>query len=100
MEHGISSETYHISTSEIVSIRNLVEMICKKLDVDFFDCVDISDERLGKDSSYQLESSKIKKELSWKDKINLDEGLDLCIQWVKSNIKVLKSEPSSYIHKQ
>ena len=100
MENGISSETYHISTSDIISIRNLVEIICKKLDVNFFDCVEISDERLGKDSSYQLESSKIKKELSWNDKINLDEGLDLCIQWVMSNIKVLKSAPSSYIHKQ
>lgn len=100
MERGINSETYHISTSEIVSIRSLVEIICKKLDVDFFNCVDLSEERLGKDPSYQLDSSKIKSQLDWKYNTNLDEGLDLCIEWVKSNLEILKSAPSSYIHKQ
>jgi dTDP-glucose 4,6-dehydratase len=100
MEKGTCNETYHISTSEIVSIRRLVEIICKKLDVDFFDCVDLSEERLGKDSSYQLDCSKVKKELDWKDKINLDVGLDLCIDWVKSNLQSLKTGPLSYVHKQ
>ena len=35
-----------------------------------------------------------------KDKINLDEGLDQCIEWVKLNFDALKNGPLNYIHKR
>jgi len=96
---GVSGETYHISTNEIVTIRELVERICRKLDVDFKAHVEVVGERLGKDAAYMLDSSKIRESLGWQDHVSLNEGLDGCIEWVQSNLDDLKREPWDYIHK-
>ena len=99
MEQAKVGETYHISTNEVISIRKLVESICLKLNVKFEDHVEVVGERAGKDSAYHLDSSKLRKEMNWKDQINLDQGLDECISWVKENIEDLKKESFNYHHK-
>ena len=83
----------------MISIRTLVEHICKKLEVNFEDHVEFVGERVGKDSAYHLDSTKLRTELDWQDHINLDQGLDECIFWVKSNFETLKNEPHDYIHR-
>ena len=100
MLNGKNGETYHISTPEVVSIRELVERICKKLSVSFEDHVEIVGERLGKDAAYHLRSEKIRNALGWEDKISLDQGLDDCIHWVTTHFDALKNQPFNYIHKQ
>jgi dTDP-glucose 4,6-dehydratase len=96
---GKNGESYHISTSEIISIRDLVDKICQKLERNFDECVEVVGERLGKDLAYHLDSSKVRKELIWQDAINLDQGLDECIEWVKENYDVLTTGPYNYKHK-
>jgi dTDP-glucose 4,6-dehydratase len=99
MQQGQDGDTYHISTNEVISIRELVERICEKLEVNFEDHVEFVGERVGKDSAYHLDSTKLRTELDWQDHINLDQGLDECIFWVKSNFDVLKNQPFDYQHK-
>jgi dTDP-glucose 4,6-dehydratase len=99
MQNGQSGDTYHISTNDVVSIRALVECICKKLEVNFEDAVEFVGERLGKDSAYHLSSTKLRNELGWQDRISLDQGLDECIDWVKYNFDILKGQPYDYQHK-
>jgi dTDP-glucose 4,6-dehydratase len=69
------------------------------LDVKFEDHVDFVGERIGKDAAYHLDSTKLRTELGWQDRINLDQGLDECIAWVKSNFEALKVQPLVYQHK-
>lgn len=99
MKNGQNGEAYHISTNEVVSIRDLVALICNKLEVNFDDYVEVVGERLGKDSAYHLDSTKIRSNLKWSDRIKLDSGLDECIAWVKDNLKTLRDQPFNYIHK-
>ena len=99
MLNGRLGETYHISTSEVVSIRELVERICAKLGVAFEDHVEVVGERLGKDSAYHLDSSKVRKELGWNDRVSLDQGLNECIDWVQKNFDALKASKYDYTHK-
>jgi len=99
MEQGKIGHTYHISTNEIISIRELVERICIKLNVRFKDYVEIVGDRAGKDSAYQLDSTKLREEMDWKDQTDLDQGLDECISWVKENLEALKEEVFDYQHK-
>lgn len=99
MTHGEVGETYHISTNEIVSIYELVKLICKKMNVDFDDAVEVVGERLGKDAAYMLDSTKIRNALGWVDHISLDQGLSECIAWVDDNLEVLKTLEMNYIHK-
>jgi dTDP-glucose 4,6-dehydratase len=97
--NGRDGETYHISTNEVISIRDLVAMICERLSVRFEDHVEIVGERLGKDSAYHLDSSKLREELGWCDQISLEQGIDECIQWVRNHFDALKSQPYDYVHK-
>lgn len=99
MKNGRDGDTYHISTNEVVSIRELVERICVKLNANFKDHVEVVGERLGKDSAYHLDSTKLRTELGWQDRINLDQGLDECIEWVRTHFEALKAQPYDYIHK-
>jgi len=99
MQKGQDGNTYHISTNEVISIRELVERICFKLGVKFEDHVEFVGERAGKDAAYHLDSTKLRTELGWQDRINLDQGLDECIAWVKSNFEALKVQPLDYQHK-
>lgn len=99
MLDGRNGDTYHISTNEVITIRELVEKLCQKLGVRFEDHAEIVGERLGKDAAYQLDSTKLRTELGWQDKVSLDQGLDQCIDWVKTNFEALKNQPFDYIHK-
>lgn len=99
MQNGKNGDTYHISTGDVVTVRNLVELICSKLGVRFKDHVEIVGDRLGKDAAYHLDSTKVRSELEWRDKITLDQGLDECIHWVHTNIDVLKTQHFDYLHK-
>lgn len=92
-------ETYHISTERIVSIRELVELICAMLNKSFEDSVDVAPDRVGKDDAYWLNSDKIKTELGWSDHTSLETGLEGCIAWIQDNLEVLKTQPVNYEHR-
>jgi dTDP-glucose 4,6-dehydratase len=99
MKNGRIGETYHISTNEVISIRNLVERICEKLGVSVDKHVEVVGERLGKDSAYHLDSSTLRNELGWQDHYSLEQGLDECIAWVKGNFDAIRLQSFDYIHK-
>ena len=99
MVNGLNGSTYHISTSQVISIKSLVQKICEKLNRDFSDHVEIVGERLGKDSAYHLDSSKLRQELNWQDQITLDQGIDEAIAWVIKHFNVLSMQEHNYIHK-
>lgn len=98
--NGVAGGTYHISTDLHISIRALVEMICKKMKADFLKLVEIVDERPGKDAAYLLDSSKLRRELSWTDRISLEDGIGETIDWINNNFEELKKQPFEYIHKE
>jgi dTDP-glucose 4,6-dehydratase len=99
MTQGTPGETYHISTSRIISVRDLVQFICDRMGAKFEDCVDIVDERLGKDAAYTLNSAKLRSQLGWQDQVSLEQGIDETIAWVEQWLGDLKQQPFDYIHK-
>ena len=98
--HGKLGDVYHLSSPELISIRDLVDRICSRLGVRFQDHVEIVGERLGKDAAYILNSSKVRDELGWKDIVSLDTGIDETIAWVDANLDNLRQQPLDYIHKK
>jgi dTDP-glucose 4,6-dehydratase len=65
----------------------------------FEDHVDVVGERLGKDSAYLLDCQLARDQLSWEPKIDLEEGIDRTIGWVRDNLDELLRQPQDYIHK-
>ena len=96
---GRLGESYHISGYELVSIRALVETILARLGKSFDSCVELGPERPGKDTTYMLDSFKLRTELGWRDRISLEEGIDDTIAWAERFGPVLSELPLQYIHK-
>jgi len=99
MRDGTSGEAYHISTGRIISVRNLVQMICERMKARFDECVEVVGERLGKDAAYRLNSGKLRDQLGWQDRISLEQGIGQTIAWVEKHLDDLRSQPLDYIHK-
>ena len=99
-KNGKIGNTYHISTDRLITIKELVRLICKKMNKNFDQLVEIKKENSGKDLAYKLSSSKLKKELKWNSKVNLDSGIDKTLNWILKNYKKLKFENTYYIHKK
>ena len=91
--------TWHLSTKESISIRELVQLICDITNTSFNDIVEIGKERLGKDQSYLLDSDSIRNKFNWNDDIKLDEGLKETINWIDLNLTDMKEISWEYNHK-
>jgi dTDP-glucose 4,6-dehydratase len=96
---GEPGSTWHLSTQRSCSIRGLVEQICILANASFEELMQSTEERLGKDQSYLLDSSAMRQVHSWSDQITLREGLEETLDWVNANLDTLKTMPWSYQHK-
>ena len=96
---GVAGETYHVSTSRMITVRQLVELICTQMKVRFEDHVEVVGERLGKDAAYQLDTTKIRTELGWRDRISLELGIEETCAWIDHWFDDLRQQPFDYLHK-
>lgn len=100
INNGKIGETYHISTNDIVTVKELTEKMCDVMGVAFEDHVKVVGERLGKDGAYKLATEKIRSELGWNDVVSLEQGIHDCVKWVEKFEHELAKLPQSYIHKK
>lgn len=96
---GTPGRSYHISTEEIVSIRRLVEMACDLTGTEFDSMVEAVSERPGKDATYMLDSTRLKKDLNWRPVIDLKTGISDTLAWIDDNLETLSVESQEYVHK-
>ncbi len=96
---GTPGDSYHISTGETGSIRDLIEAICVLTERRFDELAEVVGDRMGKDQAYLLDSGKIRTELGWRDSISLADGLKDTLGWIDANLATLQSLPADYIHK-
>ena len=100
IEKGKPGQIYHFSTDEFVTIRELVEKIAKKGQLELEDFVKVGPERPGKDAAYLMNANKAKKELGWHPRYDLDSGLEETLQWVRGNLDTIRDMPKEYIHRE
>lgn len=98
IEKGRVGEVYHLSPKSGYSVRGIVEMISKKMGLDFVQVTETVGERLGQDARYVIDSTKARNELGWKPRISIDEGLDEVIEWINHDWKTIVQQPFEYIH--
>jgi len=99
MRNGRIGEGYHLSPDSGVAVRDIVRMICEKMDIEFEKVTREVDERLGQDKAYVIDSSKVRSEFGWKPSVSLEAGLLEVIHWINREWEIIKSLPHEYIHK-
>tara|TARA_Y100000294_G_C8545009_1_gene332723 strand:- start:82 stop:1077 length:996 start_codon:yes stop_codon:yes gene_type:complete len=82
IKKGQIGEIYNVGPDKPTSIKEVVERVAAKFDKNLDEVVEITDDRVGQDSRYWLDTSKIKNTLGWKMKIDFDSGLDEVKDWV------------------
>lgn len=89
-------EVYNVGPKEPTSIKDVVKKCADALSIKFEDLCEIAPDRLGQDSRYWLDSSKIEKDVGWTQSISWDEGLSEMVDWGKKYIDILKTWPKGY----
>ena len=102
---GKSGQSYNVGSN--INIRNidlvkkLIEL-CKKQKIRLGANSKISfiKDRPGHDFRYALNSNKIKRDVNWRNKTNINNGLIQTIKWYKNNKKFLKKTSSKIFTKR
>jgi dTDP-glucose 4,6-dehydratase len=77
LKYGKIGNTYHFTSNEYLTIKNIVKKIYKFKNENFFNNVQLVPDRKGKDFCYKLSSKATHRALRFKPKINLDKGIKL-----------------------
>lgn len=78
------------------SIREVVERCAGALGMPFDELCEVSEERLGQDSRYWLDSTAIKDAVGWEPEIGWDEGLAEMVDWGKTYLDDIRDWPTDY----
>jgi len=84
LQNGKSGESYNISSNNEIDNITIVEKILSLLDKSS-DLIEFVEDRPGHDFRYSMDSSKIRKELDWTQKLDFDKGLEQTVDWYLSN---------------
>lgn len=99
MVAGKIGEVYHISSDNLMPIKSIVDLVAQKYGKRLHDICFDHFERQGKDDSYSLNSSKIRRDLNWKENISIEKGISNIVKWGKIHEKEILKLPWNYSHK-
>lgn len=88
---------YNAGPKDPTSIRRVVELTAQALGMPFEQLCEMTEDRLGQDSRYWLDSSAIKKDVGWEPQISWEEGLDEMVVWGRKYIDQLRDWPMDYV---
>jgi dTDP-glucose 4,6-dehydratase len=85
--NGRFGERYCISGMDEVTNLSLTKLILNKLNKSH-SLIEYVTDRLGHDIRYSTDNTRIINELNWEPKLNLSEGLDITIEWIKNESRI------------
>lgn len=83
-ENGRIGEKYNIGGECELTNIDLIKMILDKMNMSE-NMIEYIEDRPGHDRRYSTDISKIKNEINWSPRFNIDNGLDRTISWYKTN---------------
>ena len=99
MEQGTVGELYHLSPDEGVAVKDVVDIISKRMGKTLAETVDIVAERPGQDAAYVIDSTKARTQLGWRPQLSLIQGLDDVATWVEKYWVEIQAQSLEYHHK-
>ncbi len=96
-EKAPAGRIYNAGAEEPVSIRTLVELVARELEISFNELVEIKPGRPGEDAQYWLDSSRIKDELGWEPEISIEEGVRDMVDWGRKYLPLIADAPTEYV---
>ena len=88
---------YNAGPKDPISIRRVVELTAEALGIPFQQLCEMTEDRLGQDSRYWLDSSAIKRDVGWEPQVGWQEGLKEMADWGRKYIGQLRDWPVDYV---
>ncbi len=85
LREGKIGETYCVGGDNQPTNLEIVKILIDLLDAKEDECISYVDDRIGHDFRYDIDYTKINKELGWSPSVNLKEGLEKTVKWYKEN---------------
>lgn len=95
-ERGPKGEIFNCGPAEPTSIREVVERCAEALGMELGDLAEVTEDRLGQDSRYWLDSSALREATGWEAEIGWDQGLAEMVDWVKRYLPELSEADTGY----
>lgn len=99
LEQGDLGQIYNLSPDGGISVRDMVDLICRKMGKSLEECTEIVAERPGQDAAYVIDSSKARRKFGWLPRIGYEEGLADVIDWVEGFWDEIRNQSLAYEHK-
>jgi len=87
---------YNAGPPTPIAIRDLVARTAAAMDLTLEELCEITDDRLGQDAQYWLDSRAIHQDVGWEPRIDLDTGLREMVEWGRKYLDVLKDWDTGY----
>lgn len=88
---------YNAGPAQPTPIREVVERTANAMGLKLEDVAEVSGDRLGQDSRYWLDSTRIKEQLGWEPLVGWDEGLAEMVDWGRKYVDELRTWPTEYV---
>jgi dTDP-glucose 4,6-dehydratase len=88
---------YNAGPAEPTSIRRVVELTAATLGIPLAQLAEVTEDRLGQDSRYWLDSSAIQRDVGWQPQIGWEEGLAEMVAWGRKYLDQLRDWPTDYV---
>ena len=89
-------EIYNVGAKLPSKIVDVVRICAEALDLPMDEICEIVPDRLGQDSRYWLDSSKIYEHTGWEQSIFLEEGISDMVNWAREHFEELKDTSMEY----
>ncbi|MBI3252503.1 MAG: GDP-mannose 4,6-dehydratase [Candidatus Omnitrophica bacterium] len=99
MEKGQNGAVYHFSTETTQPVKEVVETVCRQMGTTLARAAEIVGDRVGQDTAYPLDTGRSRRELGWRARVGLEEGVREVIAWVRSHWNAIQNEPLEYVHR-
>lgn len=88
---------YNVGAVRPVAIREIVERVAHQLDIPFNDLCEVTEDRLGQDARYWLDSSAIRHATGWSPSTRMADGIRQMIDWAQAYKAQLETLPTDYV---
>ena len=95
LKHGEVGRVYNCGPESPLSIRAIVMACAAACGIDYRDLIEDAPDRVGQDSRYWLDSSRLK-DLGWHQSIGIITGIAEMVEWVKRNKEELLSMDTTF----
>lgn len=95
-ENAPLGTVYNAGPKDPTSIRRVVELTAEALRVPFEELCEVTDDRVGQDARYWLDSSAIKRDVGWEPQIGWTDGLAEMVDWGRTYLDQLRDWPMGY----